>query len=320
MNQAIESEARRYSIQELRKATEALSERYRSLSMPDRTYISSDLDVAAYAAYRMPATYAALSQVFTRLSNRMPDWSPQTFLDVGAGTGAGIWAASRRWPSIQQSTMLDQDQRMLDLGQRLASQSDDLGSISTCWEQTALTPDTAYPHSDLTVASYVLIELPGSQLDACVSRLWEATRQVLVVVEPGTPRGFEGLRRVREHLIALGAAIAAPCPHNAPCPMTGDDWCHFSVRLQRSQMHREVKPGTLGYEDEKYSYVVASKLPVQPAAARIIRRPQIRKGMVNLELCAPGGLTSRTVTRRKDRAIYRAARSSSWGDAFPPDS
>ena len=46
-------------------------------------------------------------------------------------------------------------------------------------------------------------------------------------------------------------------PARPACPWcAGPDWCH-AARLPRSDRHRQVKGGTLGWEDEKFSYVVA---------------------------------------------------------------
>jgi ribosomal protein RSM22 (predicted rRNA methylase) len=52
----------------------------------------------------------------------------------------------------------------------------------------------------------------------------------------------------------------------------------------------------------------------------VVRRPQIRKGQVLLDLCEPDEqLRRRTVTRRHGD-LYRAARDADWGDAWPPHS
>src|SRR5258708_21955953 len=94
----------------------------------------------------------------------------------------------------------------------------------------------------------------GESDDASLLRAaWYASRKALIVIEPGTVAGFECVRKVRDQLIALGAHIAAPCPHANPCPMTGNDWCHFAARVERSSMHRRLKGGDLGHEDEKFS-------------------------------------------------------------------
>ena len=152
-----------------------------------------------------------------------------------------------------------------------------------------------------------------------MERALALTSGALVVVEPGTPAGFARIRAVRDRLRAAGATIAAPCPHDDACPMAGADWCHFAVRLDRSRAHRQSKHAALGWEDEKFAYVVAVRdaaLLRARAEARVIRRPRKETGHVRLALCAAGGLTEAVVTRRAP--TYRAARDASWGDAWPP--
>src|SRR5690606_27604170 len=99
--------------------------------------------------------------------------------------------------------------------------------------------------------------------------------------EPGTPAGYQRILAARDRLRQRGAALAAPCPHDAACPMAGRDWCHFAVRLDRSRLHRHLKGAALGWEDEKFSYVVAVP-PGAPdprrASARIVRRPRKETG------------------------------------------
>ncbi|HTC78775.1 MAG TPA: small ribosomal subunit Rsm22 family protein, partial [Terriglobales bacterium] len=121
----------------------------------------------------------------------------------------------------------------------------------------------------------------------------------------------------RTQLIAAGVELVAPCPHEDECPMRGSarDWCHFSQRLERSGLHRQLKAGELGYEDEKFSYVVASKLPARKAAARIVRHPTVRKGHIELQLCAPGGLKKETIARSQGEE-YRQARKAKWGEEW----
>lgn len=146
-----------------------------------------------------------------------------------------------------------------------------------------------------------------------------ASAQTVVIVEAGTPAGYTRVIEARDRLIAAGFRVAAPCPHSAACPIApGEDWCHFSARVSRSSLHRQVKGGSLPYEDEKFSYVAATRLPATPASARVIRRPQIRKGQVLLDLCEPDEqLTRRTVTKRHGD-LYKAARDAAWGDGWPP--
>ncbi len=84
-------------------------------------------------------------------------------------------------------------------------------------------------------------------------------------------------------------------------------------------LHRQVKGGSLAYEDEKFSYVAAARFPVAPAASRVVRRPQIRKGQVLLELCGPDESLHRETVTKRHGPLYRAARDTDWGDAWPPE-
>jgi ribosomal protein RSM22 (predicted rRNA methylase) len=96
---------------------------------------------------------------------------------------------------------------------------------------------------------------------------------------------------------------------------TAGDWCHFAQRVERSSLHRQLKGGELGYEDEKFSYVVLSRQPLPTAPARVIRHASIRKGHVELQLCTPSGLERVTIGKSK-KGQYRAARKAGWGDAW----
>jgi ribosomal protein RSM22 (predicted rRNA methylase) len=120
---------------------------------------------------------------------------------------------------------------------------------------------------------------------------------------------------LRDLLIELGAFIAAPCPHHKVCPLKRNDWCHFSKRLSRSRIHRDIKQASLSYEDEKFSYLVALRLPGVHPTARIIRKPLQRSGHVTLDLCASEGLKRQTISKR-DKGLYKAATQAGWGDIW----
>lgn len=168
------------------------------------------------------------------------------------------------------------------------------------------------------VLSYSIGELQQQDATALLAAAWNATQKVLAIIEPGTPAGFARIRLLRDAVLRLGGHMVAPCPHPKPCPMTGDDWCHFAARVERSSIHRRVKGGTLGYEDEKYSYVAAARDAMQPCEARIIRHPQQRPGFVELRLCQTEGLHDITVSRRH-KSEFRSAKKSHWGDAWERD-
>ena len=91
------------------------------------------------------------------------------------------------------------------------------------------------------------------------------------------------------------------------------DWCHFSQRVERSSGHRHLKGGVLGYEDEKFSYVVLTRAPVVRRAARVLAQPEVSKIAVTAKLCAPDGVAISKIPRRV-KMDYARARRWRWGD------
>ncbi|MGW2058641.1 small ribosomal subunit Rsm22 family protein [Streptomyces sp. NPDC001840] len=330
------------------QAVERLIASYRGATPTDAPVLRDRSDVAAYAAYRMPATFEAVRAALAGLADAAPSWMPGSHVDVGGGTGAGVWAADAVWGAdavraagavgagdaateagvpgagARTTTVLDWAEPALALGRELAA-SGTAGLRAAEWRRARIGAALRLPDSDLVTVSYVLNELTEPDRAALVA---EAARsaQAVVIVEPGTPDGYLRIMAARDGLTGAGLRIAAPCPHSGACPIErGTDWCHFAARVSRSSLHRQVKGGSLPYEDEKFSYVVGARVgvldaPGVPGRARVVRKPQIRKGQVLLDLCegdGDGGLRRETVTKRHG-GLYRAARDVAWGDEWPP--
>ncbi|MFI0943727.1 small ribosomal subunit Rsm22 family protein [Streptomyces sp. NPDC021020] len=298
---------------------ERLMDSYRGPTPTAAPVLRDAADVAAYAAYRMPATYAAVRTALDAFRLQSADWAPRTHLDLGGGTGAATWAVADAWPDAgHTTTVLDWSQPALDLGADLASAARTPAVRTAAWQRRPLGAASGLPAADLVTVSYVLGELTPADRASLVDAALTAAQGAVVVVEPGTPEGYARVLAARDRLVAAGLHVLAPCPHDGPCPVTGTDWCHFAARVQRTALHRQVKGATLPYEDEKFSYVAAARFPARPAGARVVRHPQIRKGLVMLDLCVtPPGLEKETVSKRHG-ALYRAARDTEWGDAWPP--
>ncbi|MFJ9897321.1 small ribosomal subunit Rsm22 family protein [Streptomyces sp. NPDC091280] len=296
-------------------AVERLIGTYRGATPTDAPILRDRADVVAYAAYRMPATFEAVRSALDAFADAVPDWAPQGHTDVGGGTGAATWAVTATWPGDRPVTVLDWAEPALALGKELAAANPALGGAS--WRRARIGPALALDATDLVTVSYVLNELTVADRAALVDAAASAARSV-VIVEAGTPDGYARVVEARDRLIGAGFRIAAPCPHSAACPIVpGEDWCHFSARVSRSSLHRQVKGGSLPYEDEKFSYVAATRLPVEPAPARIVRRPQIRKGQVLLDLCGDDERLGRTTVTKRHGDLYKAARNADWGDPWP---
>jgi len=308
----IDELTRRVTAQELGRSSRALSDAYRAGGSTASRAARTAGEVSAYLATRAPATYAAAEEVFGQIRVLRPDWAPASALDLGAGPGIATWAALEAWREIAAVTLVEAEPEMARAGKRLAEQGRD------ALRQASWTVAAAGAHgaqADLVVVSYVIGELQATALEELVRHAWERTADTLVIIEPGTTAGYRRTLAARAAVIAAGGSTLAPCPHDAPCPLPAGDWCHFSTRLVRSRTHRVAKGAERGFEDEKFSYVVLCRTPHPSVEARVLRRPDPRPGHVVLDLCTPGGLERRTVSK-KEGAVYRRARKLGWGDAL----
>jgi ribosomal protein RSM22 (predicted rRNA methylase) len=303
LREAIDAQARLHPTPELAAAARRLSEEYRKTGS---SRIESAVEAAAYAASRMPATFAAITAAFREIDVKI-----ESVLDLGAGTGAAGWAARTVFGAQVQVTAVEPNEHLRRLGAEFCS--------GFLWRGGDYRNLSGLMGHDLVVFGYSLGEsAPGVALEV-LERAYLLANKTIVIVEPGTPSSFGQLLRARGRLIELGATIAAPCPHANACPLAEDDWCHFAVRTERSRLHKLLKGGQAGFEDEKFSYVAALRQP--PAApapyARILRHPMVETKSVSLRLCTAGGLADLRV-RAADKRLARAARKASWGERWAP--
>lgn len=297
----------------LRRSAGELSARYRDAAGAGPAATDADA-IDAYAATRLPATYAAVATALTEL-HRIA-FAPVSQLDLGTGLGSAAWAAAAAFPSLRRVTAVDAVAGMLATAAEAAAVARPPAVREASFVAADLKRYAPEGRYDLVTAAYALNELPTDAALALLDRIWPATAGALVLVEPGTPASYARVMTLRARLIALGATILAPCPHDGPCPLQGD-WCHFAVRLARSSAHRAAKGARRGFEDEKFCYVVATReVDGDRTRPRILRHPLVRPGHVRFRLCTAAGIEEATVARSDPG--YREARKRSWGDRLEP--
>ena len=274
--------------------------------------ITSEADALAYALVRMPATYAAITACLNALLEVRADFAPVNLLDVGAGPGTASWAAAEIFSSLENFMLLDINAALQTLALELGREHARLAAMTCRRDPNAL--DEAEP-ADLVIASYLIGEVGEAERRTLAERLWAKARDTLLVVEPGTPAGYERIIELRAQLIAAGAHVAAPCPHDEKCPLSAPDWCHFSQRLPRLRAHIQVKGTELPFEDEKFSYVVLTRNPAAKTFSRVLAPPVLNKVEVSAKLCTADGLKLAKVPHR-DKAAYAKARRWRWGEAL----
>jgi len=311
---AIDRELSGASRRELAERTAKTTEAYRA-GRGSSAVIKGRDDALAYALARLPATFAANTAVFAELQRLAPDFAPASLLDAGCGPGGGSWAAVEAWPGLTSVVWFDASPPFLDMAKRLAE--DAPGAVAQADARRGDLATGPFPQVDLVLASYALAEIAPATQAKVVAGLWAACDGVLALVEPGTPAGYARILAARDGLIAAGARVLAPCPHEAACPLLAPDWCHFSVRLPRSRDHRLAKGAAMSFEDEKFAYLLAARPQVatEPRTPRVLARPRAGKPGIDLKLCTEAGVEQRFVPRR-DKPAHAKARRLDWGDAL----
>jgi ribosomal protein RSM22 (predicted rRNA methylase) len=304
------------ALSEIAAAAADLSRRYREERRDGKLHVATDRAVLAYLAVRLPATYAAVRASFAAIAAIRPDFAPATILDVGAGPGTALWAAADCWPDLKDALLVEASQAFRNYGEQLTAES---RAQNVVWRAADIAAeDVDGAPRDLVTLAYVLNEISPNGRPRLLDRLWQLTADALVIVEPGTPAGWQRVLAARAHLLAAGAHLIAPCPHAHACPLEPPDWCHFAKRVARSRVHRLAKGADVPWEDEKFIYLAVSRKTVASQMAhpiaRIIASPRRGSGRVTLKLCRSNGTAADQLFSRRDGAAFKEASRADWGD------
>jgi ribosomal protein RSM22 (predicted rRNA methylase) len=313
LRQAVDELLEDTPLADLKAAAKTLSERYRAETRDGRLHMAADLSVQAYLATRLPATYAAVRASLDAIDEARADWTPASLLDIGAGPGTVLWAAFDAWPELQRATLLEASAAARRIGERLAGEL----SLPVDWKSGDATIDLdELQPAELVTAAYVLDEIVPSSLPKLIERLWQLSADTLLLVEPGTPAGWQRILAARSQLIDVGAHVLAPCPHQQPCPLVAPDWCHFARRVARSRLHRLAKDAEVPWEDEKFIYLAATREKLAPIGPRVLAPPKAGSGKVDLKLCKTDGRVSQHLFTKRDGDVFKRARRADWGDTL----
>lgn len=304
---AVRKATEEFSRETLVTSGKKVSDRYRSQS-GEQKRLHKLQEAAAYAVSRMPATYGAAH--FALMQSLLATGINQvrTCLDCGSGTGAVALAVS---DVLQTDKMflLERELSMAEICRRILTEKQ---SNVVLIENSLL--DAELPSCELVTEGYMLVELSEAARPVAIRKMWDAASEMLLLIEPGTPEGFSVIRTARTVLADANAYIAAPCATDI-CPIGADDWCHFSVRISRDQLHKQIKSGLAPYEDEKFCYVAFTKKdPPSRTKCRILRHPMISPGKISVKMCTPAGTVNRVFTKKDP--LWKQVRKLKWGETL----
>ena len=145
-------------------------------------------------------------------------------------------------------------------------------------------------------------------------------RPLVLVVEPGTPRGYAAVLAARSRLTAAGWHVLAPCPQDGACPVAARPGRLVPLR-GAARPHGAAPPGQ-GRPARPRGREVLLRAGDAHAAWRPpgvgccgIRSPA--RAWCSSRSATRAGSAERVVVTKRDPIAYRAARDASWGSPWP---
>lgn len=312
LNYRIEYLINGVEIKELKLAAQKLSSRYMNEERMGQSLLSKDIEALAYSIMRMPATFGAVYTSLKNTLNLLDNLNVSTVLDIGAGTGAAEWAINSLM-NISEFLCLEREESMRKIGKSLMENNSEFEKVK--WIDEDIKNIEEIPDADLIILSYMINELKKEERIKIIDKLFNAKFKILLIIEPGTPEGFNNIKEIQKLAINNKLYIVAPCTSQNECKLPEEDWCHTTVRVERTKIHKILKNADVPYEDEKFSYIVISKENLGTEKSRILRHPKIEAGKITLKLCTNGEIEEKVITK-KDKEKFKIAKKKNCGDAI----
>jgi ribosomal protein RSM22 (predicted rRNA methylase) len=304
------------------KRAEVLHTRYtEGKRHPQESFLKDSVDIAAYLGMRVPATFAQIAGALYQLKEAYPDFKVESVLDLGSGPGTAVWATKQVFPELQTATCIDNEGTLLTVGREIFNASG--MEIDISWEPDSLRSDFGSKNKkfDLVIIGSVLNELTEEERIKVVSRAFTQCSGVLVIVEPGTPKGAKIVEEAYKTFENKNFLVA---PYLENTFIEGDDhWIHFAQRFIRPEFQRRVRQQmrisslmASDWEETKYSYIALSKYqPQKTAWGRLLAPIKKQKAWFDITVLTAKGIEKLQVFKR-DKEKYNLVRKLKWGDTL----
>lgn len=307
-----------YPIKELVSHAQKIHERYTVRDKEGSHFLHDREDVMAYLGMRAPATYAQIYGALLQIQSVLPSFQPKSLLDIGSGPGTALWAAKTLWPTLTKATCIDQEKHFIAVGKEIAEKSH--LSMEVSWTQKDIMLTTVTNH-DLIIVANVLNELSSSERKQLLEELTAHCTGILVIIESGTPLGFEIVQKAAK-AVSPRKTLLAPYVHGAFVE-SHDYWIHFPQRFIRPEFQRRIRQHmrddsltASDWEEAKYSYVAASNnLPSLPIWARSVGPLDKQKGLLKIPVLTESSIETVTVLKRHKKE-YNFVKELKWGDVI----
>lgn len=311
--QKIEDLLSKENLLDLQQNYKNISKKYREENINSSSVVCNDKQALSYVASRMSETSAIIDNVLKTISKVIDFKDIKVALDLGSGTGSVLWALENYFNDVK-IIAIEKEKSMQKYAKILCKDlnfnieyiledvlSDNVKNISGC---------------DLVIESFMLNEMTEKDVVKALDLMMDKCNKYILLVEPGTPKSYQKMMKIRDYVLSKNLKVLLPCMHSEKCPLN-NDYCNFSVRLNRSKSLKDIKGGELGYEDEKYFYLLFSKENNSINVNNmVVRKPIIRKSCIDLKLCNSSGKVNNITITKKDKENYIKAKKLKHGDLF----
>jgi ribosomal protein RSM22 (predicted rRNA methylase) len=296
-----------------------LHTRYTTGKTDNKKFVRDYPDALAYLGLRVPATYAQVFGALSSVHELIPSWHPTSLLDIGSGPGTATWAAISQWPGLDDITCLDEDKDFISFGKLIIENSKITHYVNWKSCDVRLGIEENESSYDLVIIANVLNELTSGAQEKLIGQAFNLCNGLLIIIEPGTPRGSKIVSSVAQKLHKAGILLA---PYIANTFIEDADYyLHFPQRFIRPEFQRRIRQQmrtrtemASDWEESKYSYVAISKFPVEKNYwARTVGEPEIQKGFLEIPVITAENLTKIKVMKR-DNEAFTFAKRLRWGE------
>lgn len=279
------------------------------LSRPASTYWKDEEDLALYDATFAERIGWKWDAVIGELRARGRIGPARTVLDWGCGTGiaARRFLESTGAVGVERVFVFDRDAGAREYAARRVRES-----------HPAVAVDARLPGAppDLLLLSHVLDELDDAALEPLLGLVRNAG--AVIWVEPGSRVTSRRLSGVRES-VRDTFEVLAPCTHAAACGALAAgreaDWCHFFA-APPTEVFTDAGWAAFGralgidLRSLPYSFLALARpgtVDVRSGpSARLLGRPRVSRGRIDLCACEAGGLRDLHLLQRTDKALFKS--------------
>jgi ribosomal protein RSM22 (predicted rRNA methylase) len=200
----------------------------------EETVWNDDEVAKAYALYYMTINIPKLWMVLENSNS----WKPEnisSIVEFGCGPGTFLWAflfyLKKKHPEalrkLSHVRAIDNSPANLNVATKLfrgLNKYDEFKHLTVSIIEEEWQENYKNDSSDLKIFGNSLVETTDS-----MDLLFDSPFNNMLIIEPGTLKHFQRLRKIRDKFAKDNVTIHFPCSAGKQCPMAQDNWCHFHV-------------------------------------------------------------------------------------------